>query len=74
MAIVGFAGVTAIDTNAAGPTVNVVLPVTAPDVALICDVPCAAPLARPPAVIVATARFDDTHVAELVTSSNVPSE
>ena len=73
MAIVGFAGVTAIDTNV-GPTVTVVLSVTPPEVALICDVPCAAPLARPPAVIVATARFDDTHVAELVTSAVDPSE
>ena len=74
LAIVGFAGVTAIDVNTVGPTVNVVLPVIAPEVALICEVPCPAPLARPPAVMVAAAVFDETHVDELVTSSNVPSE
>ena len=38
-AIDGFAGVTAIDTNTAAPTVRVVLPVTAPKVALIWEVP-----------------------------------
>ena len=65
-AIDGFAGVTAIDTNAAGPTVNVVLPVTAPEVAPIWDVPWATPVARPVAVTVATAVFDDAQVAELV--------
>ena len=74
MAIVGFAGVTAIDTNVGGPTITVVLPVTPPEVVLIWDVPCVAPEARPPAVIVATAGFDDTHVAELVTSAVDPSE
>ena len=65
-AIVGFAGVTAIDTNAAGPTVKVVLPVTALEVALIWDEPWATPVASPPAVMVATAVFDDAQVAELV--------
>ena len=72
--IVGFAGVTAIDVNTVGPTFNVVLPVIAPEVALICEVPWATPVASPPAVMVATAVFDETHVDELVTSSNVPSE
>ncbi len=70
----GFEGVTVIDTNTAGPTVRVVLPVTPAKLALISEVPCAAPVARPPAVIVATAVFDETQVAELVTSSVVPSE
>ena len=68
MAMDGFAGVTAIETNAAGPTVNVVLPVTAPEVAPICEVPWAAPVARPVAVMVATAVFDETQVAEFVRS------
>ena len=65
-AIDGFAGVTAIDTNAAGPTVNVVLPVTAPEVAPIWDVPWATPVASPPVVMVAVAVFDDAQVTELV--------
>ena len=70
----GLAGVTAIDTNTAAPTVRVVLPVTTPDVALIWEVPWATPVASPPTVIVATALFDETQVAELVTSSVDPSE
>jgi hypothetical protein len=74
LGIDGFAGVTPIDTNTAGPTVKVVLPVTPPDVALIWEVPSAAPMARPPALIVATALLEDTQVAELVTSSIDPSE
>jgi hypothetical protein len=64
----GFAGVTVIDTSAAGPTVKVVLPVTPPDTALICDVPWDAPLKRPLALIVPTAVFDDAQVAELLRS------
>ena len=68
------AGVTAIDTNVAGPTVKVVLPFTPAELALIFEVPCAAPVARPPAVMVATAVFADTQVADLVTSSVDPSE
>ena len=74
MAIDGFAGVTAIDTRTAGPTVKVVPPVTPPKFALIWEVPGAAPLARPPAVMVATAELDETQVAELVRSSVDPSE
>ena len=70
----GFAGVTAIDTNTAGPTVRVVLPVTPAKLALIWEVPWAAPVASPPTVIVAAALFDETQVAELVTSSVDPSE
>src|SRR5215467_1839182 len=61
LAMVGLAGVSAIDTSAAGPTVSVVLPVMAPEVALICAVPCAAPLASPLAETVAVAVFDDAH-------------
>jgi hypothetical protein len=74
LAIDGFAGVTAIDTRTAGPTVKVVLPVTPAELALTWEVHCAAPVARPVAVIVATAGFDDTQVTELVTSSVDPSE
>jgi len=74
LAIVGFAGVTAIDTRVAGPTVRVVLPVTPLTVALIWEVPWAAPLARPPAVMVATAVLEDAQVAEAVRSWDDPSE
>lgn len=63
------AGVTLIDTNLAAPTVKVVLPVTPAALALIWDVPCAAPVARPSAVTVATPLFDETQVAELVRSN-----
>ena len=51
-----------------------VLPVTPLAEALTWEVPAAAPLASPPAVTVATALFDDTHVAELVRSWVLPSE
>jgi len=64
LAIDGFTGVTAIETNTAGPTVRVVLTLTAPELALIVDVPCATPVASPPAVMVATALLDEAHVAE----------
>src|SRR6266581_3211528 len=69
-----FTGVTEIDTNTAGPTARLVLAVTAPVVAVIWEVPCVAPEARPLALTVATAVFDETHVAELVRSWVLPSE
>ena len=69
----GFAGVTAIDTSVAGPTVISVLADTAPEVALICELPCPAPVARPPEVMVPTLVFDDPQVTELVTSTIDPS-
>ena len=70
----GFAGVTVIDANNAVPTVKVVLLVTPAEAALIWELPFATPVARPPAVMVATAVFDETHFAELVTSTVDPSE
>jgi hypothetical protein len=72
--MVGFGGVTAIETSAAGPTVSVVLPVTPDEVALIWTLPWARPLASPPALIVARAGFDDAHVSELVSGCVDPSE
>src|SRR6266702_4119516 len=57
---VWFAGVTVIDTSAAAVTVRVVVPVTLPELALIWEVPCAAPVARPLALTVATVVFDET--------------
>ena len=44
------------------PTVSVVLPEIAPNVALMVLVPAPAPVARPPAVIVATEVVADVHV------------
>lgn len=70
----GFAGVTAIDTNSAGPTIKVVLLVTPAVLALIWDVPCPTPVASPPAVRVATAGLDETHVTEKVRFCVLPSE
>ena len=71
---VWLAGVTVIDTRAAGPTVKVVLPVTPAELALIWEVPCAAPVARPPEVIVAILVLDDVQVTELVRFWVDPSE
>ena len=66
LGIDGFAGVTAIDTRTAGPTARVVLPVTPLELALISEVLCATPVARPLEVIVATLGFDDTQLTALV--------
>src|SRR5581483_6990544 len=66
LAIDGFAGVTAIDCNAAAVTVSTVEPLTEPNVALIVLVPTPAPVARPPAAIVATDVVADAHVTWLV--------
>src|SRR5581483_623071 len=67
LAIDGFAGVTAIDCNAAGVTVSTVEPFTAPKVALIVLVPVATAVASPAVVIVATEVVPDAHVTWLVT-------
>ena len=74
LAIDGFAGVTAIDSNSAGPTVKVVLPVTPPELALISDVLCASPVARAPDVTVATLVFDEAQLTALVRFWMDPSE
>ena len=74
LAIEGFAGVTLIDTSVAGPTVITVLADTAPEVALICELPCAAPVARPSEAIVATLGLDEDQLAELVRFCVLPSE
>jgi len=60
------AGVTAMDTNVACVTVSVVLPLMVPEVAVIVDVPAPAPLASPPAVIVATLVVPEFHTTVLV--------
>ena len=64
--MLGLAGVTAIDFRAAAVTVRTVDPAMLPSVALMLDVPAATPVARPPAVIVATAVVADAHVTWLV--------
>jgi hypothetical protein len=71
--IEGFAGVTAIDCSVAAVTVSPVEPTMDDDVALIVDVPTAAPVARPAAVMVALAVFDELHVTVLVRFCVVPS-
>jgi hypothetical protein len=68
-----FAGVTAIESNAAGFTVSVVDPVTAPEVALIVVVPDATALAKPALLMVATFVAVDFQVAELVRFLVLPS-
>jgi hypothetical protein len=64
--IEGFAGVTAIDCNVAAVTVSPVEPTMDDDVAEIVEMPTPAPVARPVAVIVAAAVFDEVHVALVV--------
>jgi len=65
-ATTGFAGVTAIETTAAGNTVSVVLPVMVPEVAEMVGVPAAWVVARPPVAIVAAATLLDAQVAVAV--------
>ena len=66
MAMLGVAGVTAIDTNVAEVTVSVVLPEMAPLVAETVEVPAAAELANPgvPAALlmVATLVLEDAQL------------
>ena len=67
LAIEGLAGVTAIDTSAAGVTVTTAeLLVTMPDTALTVVDPVVSDVPNPVALIVATAEIDELHVAELV--------
>jgi hypothetical protein len=71
-AIVGFAGVTAIDTSAV-VTVRLAAPLMEPEVACIVVLPLATALATPAALIVATAMFVELHVTELVRLDVLPS-
>ena len=68
------AGVTAIDTNVAAVTVNVVLPETLPRVAVMTDEPIPTPVARPLATTVATEVVPEVQVTVVVMFSEVPSE
>jgi hypothetical protein len=76
LVIEGFAGVTAIDTSAAGFTVSTVEPVMLPEVAEIVEVPAPTAVVKPVALIVATPGVAEAHTALLSTcvelSLNVP--
>jgi hypothetical protein len=65
-AMEGLAGVTAIDTRVAEPTVSTVEPETEPEVALMTLVPTPAPVARPPEVMVAVDIVAEAHVTDAV--------
>jgi hypothetical protein len=62
LTIEGFDGVTAIDCKVGAVTVSTADPATDPDVALIELVPTPTPVAKPPAVIVATPGVADVQV------------
>ena len=66
LAIEGLAGVTAIETRVAEPTVSTVDPDTEPEVALMTLVPTPAPVARPPEVMVAVDVVAEAHVIDAV--------
>lgn len=72
--MLGLAGVTAIDCSVAAVTVSVVFPEILAMVAVMSDDPAAALLARPLAVIVATAVVPEVQMTEDVMSCVVPSE
>jgi hypothetical protein len=63
-----FAGVTASATKAAGITVRLAEPVTAPELAVMLVVPTATLVATPTAEMLATALADDAQFTELVRS------
>jgi hypothetical protein len=75
LAIVGVAGVTAIETSVAGAvTMRAAVLLTPPLVAVMTVVPLATPVATPAAEIVAVAGVADVQVAVAVRSIVVPSE
>lgn len=73
LAMLGFDGVTAIELTTAAVTDNVVLPLKLPTDAEMVDEPMPRAEARPPLEMVATAVFDEAHVATPVRFSVVPS-
>lgn len=62
---VGFAGVTVMDCSDTGLTVRSVLAEMVPEVAVMVDVPPITAVARPEALIVATAVVPEFHVTEV---------
>ena len=74
MAIVGFAGVTAIDCKVAGAAVSTVEPMIEFKVAVMLLAPLAATtVARPPEVMIATEGVAEAHVTRPVMLGVVPS-
>jgi hypothetical protein len=67
-AILGVAGVTAMETRCTVVTVNPVVPLTAPNVAVMIVLPFAALVASPCALIVAVEGFDEFQTTVEVTS------
>ena len=74
LAMLGLAGVTAIDTSTAEVTVRTVVPEMLPDVALIVVVPAVAAVAFPPVAMVETDALDELHVTKAVMSLVLVSE
>lgn len=72
-AIEALAGVTAMDTRAAGMTVRVVEPLTVPELAAMVVVPTPFPVARPPVAIVATPGDEELQFTVLVRFCVLPS-
>lgn len=72
--IVAVGGVSAIDTSVAAVTVSIVVPLTAPEVAVMLAVPIPTLSASPLLLIVAVDSVSDDHVAVLVKFCVLPSE
>jgi hypothetical protein len=72
MANDALAGVTAIETSTASPTLSVAEPLIEPDVAVMIALPTPCPLANPPLAMLATVE-DEFQVTELVRSCALPS-
>lgn len=68
LAIDGFAGVTATDTNGGRRTVRTVEPLIGPSVAVTLELPAATAVATPAVLMVATVVVVDVHVADAVRS------
>jgi hypothetical protein len=71
-AIEGLAGVSAIDSRVGAVTVNVVMPLTEFKVAVIVELPCARPLAKPVELML-TAFDDELQVTVFVRICVLPS-
>ncbi len=69
----GLAGVTAIDTSTAGPTLSVADPLIDPEVAVIVAVPTPAPVANPPEPMLATVVKEELQLTVLLKSCVLPS-
>ena len=69
-----FAGVTAIETSFAAPTVRFVEPAIAPEVAVIDAVPAATPVASPAALMVAVVGDEELQFTLEVRFGVLPSE